>query len=256
MARQERHVANEDISEHAAQLCGRAVGLTDLALAFDTSTAASTELLVAGAAFYPRMLADIEAAESSIHVNQFGFKPGIVGDQFADTLMRKAAAGVAVRLVVDMRGSAPDEGSRRMYEQISAAGAEVCVVRATKLRAASGPLGGDGVRRWNIESLGHFDHRKMTVVDGRIGWVGGAGIEDHFGDGRFHDLFVRMTGPVVNQLALIFLTSFRWLGGTVPASSIDALFPALEAGSTTRCPPSCCTTRRGTSARSRGRSAR
>jgi cardiolipin synthase len=70
----------------------------------------------------------------------------------------------------------------------------------------------------------------MTVVDGRIGWVGGAGIEDHFGDGRFHDLFVRVTGPVVSQLALVFLASFRWLGGIVPATALDALFPVVDPG--------------------------
>jgi len=44
--------------------------------------------------------------------------------------------------------------------------------------------------------------------------VGGAGIEDHFEDGRFHDLFVRVTGPVVSQLQLVFVASLRWLGGS------------------------------------------
>ena len=224
------HVEQPAIRAHAERLMTGHVGITDLALGFDESRADSTELLVAGAAFYPPMLADIDAAESSIHLNQFGFKPGVVGDQFADLLERKAAAGVAVRIVVDMRGSAPEGGSRAMYERLSAAGAEVCVVRATKLRAAAGPLGGGGAQRWNLHSLGHFDHRKMVVVDGRIGWVGGAGIEDHFGDGRFHDLFVRVTGPVVSQLALVFLASFRWLGGTVQAADTEALFPSLEAG--------------------------
>ena len=61
-------------------------------------------------------------------------------------------------------------------------------------------------------------------------WVGGAGIEDHFNDGRFHDLFVRLTGPVVAQLQLVFLASFRWLGGEVAPERLDALFPPLEPG--------------------------
>ena len=222
-------VANHAIRAHAQRLLTERIGLGDLALEFDEGLANSAELLVAGTAFYPRMLADIESAESSIHINQFGFKPGVVGDQFAEALTRKAADGVAVRLVVDRRGSAPDEGSRDLYERLATCGVEVCVVRATKVRAAVGPLGGGGALRWNLNGLGHFDHRKMTIVDGRIGWVGGAGIEDHFGDGRFHDLFVRVTGPVVNQLALVFLTSFRWLGGAVPATALDALFPTLDA---------------------------
>ena len=65
-------------------------------------------------------------------------------------------------------------------------------------------------------------------MDGRIGWVGGAGIEDHFEDGRFHDLFIRVTGPVVAQLQLVFLAGFRWLGGPLPAAELDALFPEPE----------------------------
>ena len=68
------------------------------------------------------------------------------------------------------------------------------------------------------------------IVDGRIGWIGGAGIEDHFQDGRFHDLFLRAAGPVVAQLQLVFLASFRWLGGVVPPAEIDMLFPSLDAG--------------------------
>jgi cardiolipin synthase A/B len=81
---------------------------------------------------------------------------------------------------------------------------------------------------WAPSQLGHFDHRKFVVVDGRIGWVGGAGVEDHFHDGRFHDLFVRVTGPVTSQLQLVFVASFRWLGGEVPHGQLDELFPVHE----------------------------
>jgi cardiolipin synthase len=228
VAEQWESLPDGGIRAHAQRLLTTPVGIGDLALAFDESRAASAELLVAGAAFYPRMLADIEGAQSSIHINQFGFKPGVVGDRFAEVLARKAADGVPVRVVVDRRGSAPDEGSRDMYARLAASGVEVCVVRATKIRAAAGPLGSGSPPSWNLSALGHFDHRKMTVVDGRIGWVGGAGIEDHFGDGRFHDLFVRVTGPVVNQLALVFVASFRWLGGTIPATDLDGLFPSVD----------------------------
>jgi cardiolipin synthase A/B len=84
--------------------------------------------------------------------------------------------------------------------------------------------------RWNLRTLGHIDHRKLVVVDGRVGWVGGAGIEDHFQDGRFHDLFLRVTGPVVTQLQLVFLASFRWLGGSIPTDELQSLFPELDAG--------------------------
>ena len=184
-----------------------------------------------GEAFYPRMLEDIASASSSIHINQFGFRPGSVGERFADVLVAKAKEGVPVRLVVDRQGSDPERGSREFYERLTAAGVQVCVVRATKPRAAEGTLGGSRATRWNLRGLGHIDHRKVAVVDGRIGWVGGAGIEDHFEDGRFHDLFLRVTGPVVAQLQLVFLAGFRWLGGTLATVELDALFPEPEESS-------------------------
>jgi cardiolipin synthase len=223
-------VANELIREHAERLLLAPVARAALSLAFEESRAATAEVLVEGTSFYPPMLEDIAAASSSVHINQFGFRPGIVGDRFAEVLVAKAEEGVPVRLVVDRQGTDPERGSQEFYERLVAAGIQVCVVRATKPRAPFGPLGGDGSMRWNLRALGHIDHRKVAVVDGRIGWVGGAGIEDHFEDGRFHDLFLRVTGPVVAQLQLVFLAGFRWLGGTVPATELDALFPAPEEG--------------------------
>jgi cardiolipin synthase len=176
------------------------------------------------------MLEDIHAAKSSVHINQFGFRPGAVGELFADALVEKAASGVPVRLVVDRQGSDPERSSRELYERLTGAGIQVGVVRATKPRAPAGLLGSDGELRWNLRGLGHIDHRKFVIVDGRIGWIGGAGIEDHFQDGRFHDLFLRVTGPVVAQLQLVFLASFRWLGGEIAASEVESLFPELDAG--------------------------
>jgi cardiolipin synthase A/B len=201
-----------------------------LALAFAESSASSVEVLVEGESFYPRMLEDIAGASSSIHINQFGFKAGAVGDEFAASLIDKAAAGVPVRLVVDRQGSSPEGKSRDFYRRLLEGRVEVCVVRGTRARAPFGPLDTEGATRWNLAGLGHIDHRKLLVIDGRIGWVGGAGIEDHFRDGRFHDLFLRATGPVVAQLQLVFIASFRWLGGEIPAGELDALLPPLDEG--------------------------
>jgi cardiolipin synthase A/B len=201
-------VAASPLRARAEDLLAGPASRAALALAFPVSRAATAEVMVAGTSFYPPMLDDIGAATSSIHINQFGFKPGIVGDAFADALLAKAADGVRVRLVVDNRGSAPHGGSRDLYRRLAAGGVEVCVNRA----------------------IAHLDHRKVLVVDGRIGWVGGAGIEDHFNDGRFHDLFVRITGPVVSQLQLVFAASFRWLGGTIPPGELDVLFPEVDEG--------------------------
>jgi cardiolipin synthase len=219
-----------EIRDRALQLVSGPVNRSDLALAFAESRASSVDLHVEGRNFYPPMLEDIHAATSSVHINQFGFRPGAVGELFADALVEKAASGVPVRLVVDRQGSDPERGSRELYERLTNSGIQVGVVRATKPRAPAGLLGSDGELRWNLRGLGHIDHRKFVIVDGHTGWIGGAGIEDHFQDGRFHDLFLRVTGPVVAQLQLVFLASFRWLGGEMSPNDLETLFPELEAG--------------------------
>src|SRR4051812_45498340 len=225
-------VTDEAIREHARRLLeAGTVPRSELALAFAETSAATAEVLVGGTSFYPPMLADIRAASSSVHINQFGFRPGIVGDEFAEVLVAKASEGVPVRLVVDRNGSDPEGSSRDFYERLLGAGVQVVTSRATKLRAAHGTLGSNGPLRWNLGGLGHIDHRKLAVIDGGVRWVGGAGIEDHFEDGRFHDLFLRVEGPVVAQLQLVFLASFRSLGGRIDGAAVDALFPALQEGS-------------------------
>ena len=222
--------ATAALREHAERLLGAPVARSALALRFSESRASSVETLVEGRAFYPRMLADIASATSSVHIIQFGFRPGVVGEEFASALIGKAAAGIPVRLVVDRQGSDPERGTRAFYDRLTSAGVEVCVMRATRPRVRAGPLGRAGSTRWNLDGLGHIDHRKLVVVDGKIGWVGGAGIEDHFEDGRFHDLFLRVQGPVVAQLQLVFLSGFRWLGGTVPSGEIHSLIPVVVEG--------------------------
>ncbi|HSL66329.1 MAG TPA: phosphatidylserine/phosphatidylglycerophosphate/cardiolipin synthase family protein, partial [Gaiellaceae bacterium] len=223
-------VREAELPAHAERLLvAPRVELHELALAFEESTATAAEVLVGGTAFFPRMLADVRAAASSVHIVQFGFRPGSVGDRFAEALLEKAREGVAARLVVDRNGSDPERGSRPFYDRLVAGGVQVCMASGTQARGPFGPLGADGRPiHWNLRALGHIDHRKAFVVDGRIGWVGGAGIEDHFEDGRFHDLFVRVEGPVVSQLQLVVLASLRRLGGAVPVEEVPALFPAHD----------------------------
>jgi cardiolipin synthase A/B len=225
MADRSRGIPVDDVRAHAERLVRGRVRLGDLALAFEESAASSAEVLVEGRNFYPPMLSDVASASSSVHVNQFGFRPGTIGDEFAEVLLGKAADGVPVRVVVDRQGSDPDRAGRAFFERLLAGGVDVRVVRAVQPRAPAQPVAAGGPTRWNTRQLGHIDHRKLVVVDGRIGWVGGAGIEDHFHDGRFHDLFLRVTGPVVSQLQLVFLATHRWLGGAVGPDELDALFP-------------------------------
>ena len=226
-------MVNDDLNEiraRAERLTREPVRRSDLALTFDDSLAATADLHVEGRNFFPRILDDIASASSSVHINQFGFRPGHVGERFAEALLARREKGVRVRLVVDRQGSDPDRSSRELYDRLSAAGVEVRVVRATQVRAPARAAADGGSTRWNLAQLGHIDHRKVVIVDGRIGWVGGAGVEDHFEDGRFHDLFLRVTGPVVSQLQLVFVASFRWLGGAIAVEELDVLFPEQEAG--------------------------
>jgi cardiolipin synthase len=58
--------------------------------------------------------------------------------------------------------------------------------------------------------------------------MGGAGIEDHFFDGRFHDVYIRFTGPVTQQLQAIFLASFAYHGGNVSPEEVDASFRPVD----------------------------
>jgi cardiolipin synthase len=217
-----------EFRQHAERLVRNPVRRSDLAVVFDETVASTAEVHVEGRNFYPPMLRDIETAASSVHINQFGFRPGVVGGRFAEALITKSREGVPVRLVVDRQGSDPDRSSRVFYERLVAGGVEVRVVRATQLRAPAQPVVAGAPSQWNVLQLGHIDHRKVVVVDGRIGWIGGAGIEDHFEDGRFHDLFVRLTGPVVSQLQLVFVASFSWLGGAISIQELDLLFPDLD----------------------------
>ena len=173
--RSQPELSDDRIRLHAERLVSAPVALRDLALAFRETAAATAEVLVAGTSFSPPVLEDIASAESSVHINQFGFRPGRIGDAFAEALIAKAAEGVPVSLVVDRQGSDPERGARDHYARLTAGGVEVAVVRATQARAPGAAARPRAGLRWNRSGLGHIDQRKAVVVDGRIGWVGGPG---------------------------------------------------------------------------------
>ena len=140
-------VPNERIPEHAERLLAGPVTRQDLALEFSDSSASSAETLVEGRSFYPRMLEDIGSASTSVHINQFGFRPGVVGDAFADALIEKAAEGVPVSLVIDRQGSDPERGSRVVLRSARGGGIEVGVVRATKAPCTPSDLSAQAAQR-------------------------------------------------------------------------------------------------------------
>ncbi len=204
------------------------VSRADLAVGFDRSLVVDPLLLVEGSQFYPRLLDDMNSATTSIHINEFGIRPGVVADRFAAILKAKASEGVAVRVLVDSRGSRPDRDSRDLFRDLASSGVELYVNRSFAPLASHGPVGGDQMLRWNVPNLLAVDHRKMIIVDGRVGWLGTAGIEDRFEDGRHHDLFVRVEGPVLHQMQAVFLASYRWLGGSYRTDEVARLFPEPE----------------------------
>ena len=200
----------------------------DVAIDFARATAVNVEPLLHGTAYFPRMLADIEAAEASVHLLMYGYKPGDIGEKFRVALTAKAAAGVDVRLAVDAIGSEVRFGSKELFAQLVDAGIPI-VMNKGMMPDVTGPLGSGASVGWPVEDIGAFDHRKMLVVDGRVAYVGGTGIEDHFNDERFYDVMVRLEGPVVAQLEALFLAGYRHQGGPLPVdrAELARFFPAL-----------------------------
>ena len=151
--------------------------------------------------------------------------------EMAALLRRKLAEGVEVRVIVDSYGSRPYEEAREMFTGLADAGAQIVVNDVF-------PLDRDGLFPdgqsidWRQDEVGRADHRKLYVIDGAAAWTGGAGIEDHFQNGGFHDVMVRVTGAVVRQAQAAFLTSFRGHGGPLGAD-LSTYFPEpADEGST------------------------
>jgi cardiolipin synthase len=201
----------------------------DLAVEHATATIEHPELLIDGPAFFPRMLDDFRAATSSIHGNIYGFRPGEIGDEFSEVLQAAARRGVEVRLNTDEVQSGPNLIYRAFWAPMVEAGVQVTSNQGLFLDL-DGLVGGDLRFDARLDDFGHFLHEKAFVVDGRIGWIGGMGIEDHFNDGEFSDLMLRFGGEAVSQLQAIILGTFRHQGGPLAADaeSLEGWFPKVS----------------------------
>jgi cardiolipin synthase len=187
------------------------------------STAATIEPWPDGTSFFPKIKADIEKATSTVDILMFGWREGQIGQQMTNLLIQKVKQGVEVRVIVDAAGSKPYGPASDMYHQLVAGGIQV-VVNDTF------PLDNDGLYPkgsidWSQDDVGRADHRKLYVIDGKVAWIGGAGIEDHFANGKFFDVMSRVTGNVVLQAQSVFLMSFGAHDGPVP-SDLSKFFPA------------------------------
>ena len=144
-----------------------------LAVRFAPSTLASLELLPEGSRFYPRIVEDIAAAQHSVHVIQYGFKPGLVADSFLPVLVERAAAGVQVRMIVDAVGSAVSGVSRQMLDDLSTAGVQIaCTMRCRRGAPEPSAIAGSTgrARAWAMSTTASCT--SSTVAS--AGWAGPA----------------------------------------------------------------------------------
>jgi len=205
--------------------------VADVGLDYAWSTAATIEPHVEGREFFPLIFADVRAARSSVHILMFGWREGTVGTDMADLLVQKLGQGVEVRIIVDGYGSRPFGEAKPMFTRLAQAGAQI-VVNDIFPWDEDGLWPDERQFDWRQDEIGRADHRKLYVIDGNVSWTGGAGLEDHFETGGFHDVMVRVTGDVVRQAQAVFLTSFRSHGGPLP-DDLARYFPAQpEAGDT------------------------
>ncbi len=166
-----------------------------------------------GDEIFPAMLRAIRGAKRSITFETFVFYKGEVPQQFADALAERARAGVKVHVIVDAVGG---KKSKVYHKMLRDAGVELEKYHSI---AWLDP------RRYNNRT-----HRKLLVVDGRVGFIGGVGIADEWkgkaqSPEQWRDLHYRVEGPAVAQLQGIFLENWLKTNKTVLAG--PAYFPPL-----------------------------
>jgi cardiolipin synthase len=159
------------------------------------------EILTDGPAFYPAMLEAIRGAQETINMECYIVKRGEVCDRFVEALAERARAGVRVTLVLDAVGS------------------------VGAFRSTARPLRQAGCRvesyqriSWHrLARLNNRTHRELLVVDGRVAFIGGAGLADWWlkptkGAPAWRDMMARVEGPVV--ASVLGIVAENWLDCT------------------------------------------
>ena len=185
-------------------------------------------LLQDGPATYKAMFAVIRAARDHINLETYIFEDGEVGNQFADLLLEKQAAGVQVNVIYDSVGSLPTP--RSFFERLSRAGIRVVEfnpVNPLKVKK----------KAW---LLNNRDHRKLLIVDGRTAFLGGINISETYSSGSmshssrkkeaklsagWRDTHLQIEGPVVADFQKLFMDT--WAKQKGPALGDKNYFPPL-----------------------------
>jgi len=171
--------------------------------------------LVNGDAIFPAMLEAIRAAKQTITLETFIYWSGEIGGAFTDALAERARAGVKVHLIIDGFGSSQIDVAFR--DKLREAGVDVVDYHPI------GPL------TW--DKLNFRTHRKILVVDGKVGFTGGVGIADEWGGNatdpkHWRDNHYKVEGPVVASLQGAFADN--WIEAKREVLDGEPYFPRLE----------------------------
>ncbi len=182
----------EDFYRHAAKLGAAVSGLPPL-------TGNSLDLISDSGEMLDRLIADIDAARDHCHLLYFIWMEGGRGAEVAQALIRAAGRGVECRVLVDAVGS---KGFLRSAEARALRQAGVRVVAALPVN----PL------RMLLARIDLRNHRKLAVIDGRVGYTGSQNITDDTfkfnprrGIGPWIDASIRLDGPAAHALQVVFL---------------------------------------------------
>jgi cardiolipin synthase len=173
------------------------------------------EVLLNGDQIFPAMLKAIREAKKTITFETYIYWSESIGREFAAALAERARAGVKVHLMLDYIGSLKmDEAS---IADLRRAGVQ--------LQRYHKPAW------WKLARLNNRTHRKLLIVDGRIGFTGGVGIADKWrGNGQdenhWRDTHFRVEGPVVGQMQAVF--NDNWTKATGVVLDGEDYFPALK----------------------------
>jgi len=174
------------------------------------------QVLANGDEIFPAMLSAIAAAKRTINFESYIFWSGAVATRFREALVERAHHGVEVRLIVDAVGSK----SKLKNVDIEALRQGGIVVELYH------PL-----RPWMLNHFNHRTHRRILVVDGRVGFTGGAGIADEWlghadREDHWRETQVEVEGPVVAQLQAAFLENWSEVRGEALVGG--GFYPRLE----------------------------
>ncbi|HRL68316.1 MAG TPA: phospholipase D-like domain-containing protein, partial [Ottowia sp.] len=191
--------------------------LIEAASGLPMSSAQSVDVLASGGATLDALLREIDGARGHIHLEYYIFEPDETGSRLLQALIAKARAGVKVRLLVDAIGSPKllSRRHRRLLDEFRAAGGEFAVFHPARL---------DRLRPLvNLRT-----HRKIVVIDGHTGFVGGINVTDDENehirpDHAYRDTHLLIRGGAVRWLQYVFLRDWHYAEGRPPAPDEDLL---------------------------------